>query len=492
MEFINSIHRIFDFDKDNPILFNSGLFMLFFTVFICIYAFIYKRKFLRTIYVILFSIFFYYKLSGWFLFILLLTTSIDFILAILIQRTSKKIHRKIFLIFSMAASLGLLVYFKYTNFFMEGLYSLWGKDFKPFNILLPIGISFYTFRTISYMIDVYKENLKAEKNFLHYVFYMTFFPMLISGPITRAKDFLPRLKKAVVVKHYDISKGLFLIIQGLVKKAIIADYLGQYNDLVFSMPESYSGFENLMAIYGFAIQLYFDFSGYTDMAMGIAKILGFPIDNNFNKPYHAYNITDFWRRWHITLSSWLRDYLFSPLSLKLRYWGNGGIITSLMITFLLCGLWHGASWTFIAWGGLQGLAMTWDVLIAKRRNRLKKKIRKPAYNFFSWLITFHLIIFMWVLFRAQDFQTAFTMYGRVFTDMDLSYIGPFINVRSLYVALLLLSFAIYAIPVKWFGKISQQFINTPYWVKIIIFLLVIQLIIQLQSANVQPFIYAQF
>lgn len=492
MEFTNSMHRIFDFDKDNPILFNSGLFMLFFTLFIFIYAFIYKKRFIRTVYVIFFSLFFFYKLSGWFLLALLFTTVTDYILAIFIERTDKKLHKNIYLALSLITSIGLLVYFKYTNFFMEGLFSLSGKEFKSLDIIMPIGISFYTFRTVSYIIDVYKGNIKAEKNPLHYTFYMTFFPMLIAGPITRAKDFLPRLKKAVVIKHFDISKGLFLIITGLLKKAVIADYLGQYNDLVFSMPESYSGFENLMAIYGFAIQLYFDFSGYTDIAMGIAKILGFPIDNNFNKPYHANNITDFWRRWHITLSTWLRDYLFSPLSLKFRHWGYGGIIASLMITFLLCGLWHGPSWTFVVWGGLQGLAMAWDVISAKKRKKYRKKVRKPLYNFVSWIITFHFIIFMWVLFRAQDFQTAFTMYGRVFTDMDWTYVSPFLNVRSLYVILLLISFALYAIPLKWFGKISQKFINTPFWVKILIFITVIQLIVQLQSADVQPFIYAQF
>lgn len=492
MEFVNSMHRLFDFDRENPVLFNSGLFMLFFTVFISVYAFIYKKRFIRIIYVILFSLFIYYKISGWFLLVLLLTATIDYILALLIQKADKKIHKQIFLALSLCASLGLLVYFKYTNFFVENLYSLSGDDFKPFNIIMPIGISFYTFRTISYMIDVYREEVKAEKKFFHYIFYMTYFPMLIAGPITRAKDFLPRLKKAVVIKHYDISKGLFLIIQGLLKKAVIADYLGQYNDLVFSMPESYSGFENLMAIYGFAVQLYFDFSGYTDIAMGLAKIMGFNIDQNFNKPYHALNVTDFWRRWHITLSSWLRDYLFSPLSLKFRNFGYAGIVASLMVTFLICGLWHGPSWTFVVWGGLQGLAMTWDVISSKKRNCLRKKIRKPVYNFFSWLITFHLIIFMWVFFRAQDFQTAFTMYSRVFTDMDWAYLGPFLNVRSLFVIMLLLSFAVYALPAKWFSKISQQFINTPFWVKITLFLLVIQLIIQLQSADVQPFIYAQF
>jgi len=426
------------------------------------------------------------------LFILLLTTSIDYILAISIEKSLKRIHKKIFLTISIGASLGLLIYFKYTNFIIEGLYSLFGNSFKPLGIIFPIGISFYTFRTISYIIDVYKENIKAEKNFLNYVFYMTFFPMLIAGPITRAKDFLPKLKKATLIKHYDINIGLFMILQGLIKKAVIADYLGQYNDLVFFMPESYSGFENLIAIYGYAIQLYFDFSGYTDMAMGIARILGFPIENNFNKPYHALNITDFWRRWHLTLSSWLRDYLFTPLSLKLRNWGKSGIIISLMVTFLICGLWHGASWTFVVWGGLQGIAMTWDALTSKRRKKLRKKIKKPVYDVVSWIITFHLIVFMWIFFRSQDFKTAFTMFSRVFTDMDWSYFGPFLNVRSLYVILLMMSFAIYAIPLKWFGKISQQFINTPFWIKIILFVLVIQAIIQLQSANMQPFIYAQF
>jgi alginate O-acetyltransferase complex protein AlgI len=484
---VNTINKLFSFDINSPISFTSGDFLLLFSVFIVVYAFLFKNRSVRTIYVIAFSLFFYYKLSGWFFLLLLLTTTIDFILAGLIHKTENKKKKLIFLIVSICASLGLLVYFKYTNFFLENFSSLTREKFTTLSIIVPLGISFYTFRTISYIIDVYREEIKPTKHYFDYVFYMTFFPLLIAGPITRAKQFLPHARK-----QEKVNKALFLIIQGLIKKAVIADYIGQYCNLVFDAPGTYSGFENLIAVYGFALQIYFDFSGYTDIAIGLAKLMGFDIGINFNKPYHSLNVTDFWRRWHISLSNWLRDYLFTPMILKFRNWGNAGIVLSLFLTFSICGLWHGANWTYILWGALFGAAMGFEILTAKFRKKIKKKTNKHIYNFISWFITFHFVSFLWIFFRSQDMQTAGTMINQIFTDFSLSYFTPFMNVRGLLIFIMLGGIILYAIPAKWFPDITRRFVSLPYWLKIIAFIVVVQLVIQFKTADMQPFLYALF
>lgn len=493
MNFINSIHKLFSFDISNTISFNSGLFLLFFTVFIIIYAAIYKNRTARTLFVIAFSLFFYYKLTGLYLLVLLFTLTCDYFLAILIHRSKNTNSKRLWLIISLCLSIGLLIYFKYTNFFIQSINTLAGKHFSTLSIIIPLGISFYTFRTVSYIIDVYREDAEPTVNFLDYAFYMTFFPLLIAGPITRAKLFLPEVaRKRFHINDYNVSKGMILIITGLIKKAIIADYIAQYCNLVFDAPGMYSGFENMIAIYGFALQIYFDFSGYTDMAMGISKLLGFDIGINFNKPYHALNVTDFWRRWHISLSSWLRDYLFTPMSIKFRNWGSAGTIISLLITFIICGFWHGANLTFIVWGGLFGLAMSFEILTGKIRKNIRGKMNKHLYIIISWLITFNFIAFLWIFFRAQSMQAAWLITRQIFALMDWAYLLPFIKVRSLLVIIISIGIIFYTLPLKWFQKLSQQFINFPFWVKAIIFIVVIQLVIQFQNADVQPFLYAQF
>ena len=493
MNFVNCIHKLFSFDISNTISFTGGMFLLFFTVFIIIYGAIYKNRTARTLIVIAFSLFFYYKLTGLYLLVLLFTLTCDYYLAILIYKSKNSISRRLWLIISLCLSLGLLIYFKYTNFFIHSINALSGKHFSTLSILIPLGISFYTFRTVSYIIDVYREEAEPTFHFLDYAFYMTFFPLLIAGPITRAKLFLPDVsKKRFRINEYNVSKAMILIITGLIKKAIIADYIAQYCNLVFDAPGMYSGFENMIALYGFALQIYFDFSGYTDMAMGISKLLGFEIGINFNKPYHALNVTDFWRRWHISLSSWLRDYLFTPMSIKFRNWGNWGIIVSLLITFIICGFWHGANLTFIVWGALFGLAMAFEILTGKIRKNIRGKMNKRLYNIISWFITFNFVTFLWIFFRAQNMQSAWLIIRQVYAQMDWAYLLPFIRVRSLLVIMMFVGVILYAIPLKWFQRLSQQFINVPFWVKAIIFIVVIQLVIQFQSADVQPFLYAQF
>ena len=492
MEFSNFIHNLFSFDFNNKMILTGGTFLLLFTVFLVIFAFLYQNRLIRTLYIILFSLFFYYKLNGLYFLVLFIPITVDYFAAIKIYESKLKKTKNLWFAISIISNIGLLFYFKYTNFFIESFCTLKGVDFTPLKIIIPLGISFYTFRTISYIIDVYRNEMEPTHDYTDYAFYMTFFPLLISGPITRAKFFLPQLHKRPIVTNKQVSKGLFLIIIGLVKKAVIADYLSQYNDLVFADPGNYTGFENLMAIYGYTAQIYFDFSGYTDIAIGIATIIGFNIGINFNKPYHALNITDFWRRWHISLSLWLRDYLFSPMSLNFRNIGKSGLIIAIVITFIICGIWHEGSLSFIIWGLLNGLILGYEILTAKIRKRIKNKTKPSVYNTLSWIITFHVIVALWIVFRAPTLNDAQLMVHQIFFNMNWAYAIPFFDVRFLFLMMLIIGFAFYAIPAKWFPEITQRFINTPFLIKAIVFIVAAQLIIQFQSADVQPFLYGKF
>ena len=275
---------------------------------------------------------------------------------------------------------------------------------------------------------------------------------------------------------------------GLVKKSILADYLSQYNDLVFGNPMAYSGAETLMAIYGYAIQIYCDFSGYTDMAIGMGKMMGFNLGINFNKPYQSTSLTDFWRRWHISLSSWLRDYLYIPLGGNRK--GKLRTYINLLVTMLLGGLWHGANWKFIFWGGMHGVGLIIDKLWRKiTKGRLEGKV---VTRVIGWFITLHFVVVLWIFFRADSFSTAWLMIERVFTSFDWAIIPVFYQTRSLFVWLMLAAVAIHAIPSSRFSEVEKAYIRTPFLVKAIAFILLIQCILQLGTSEVQPFIYFQF
>jgi len=455
-------------------------------------------------------------------------------------------------------SLGLLAYFKYTNFILFNWAEIAGGNFQPLDIFLPIGISFYTFQSISYVIDVYWKKLEPTKNILDYAFFLSFFPQLVAGPIVKAHDFLPQINKFKIVSKEEVYSGIWLIMIGLIKKAIIADYISQYNDLVFASPETYSGFENLMAIYGYTLQIYCDFSGYSDMAIGLSRILGYDLGINFNFPYKALNITDFWRRWHISLSTWLRTYIYIPLG------GNRGkkwkTYLNLMLTMLIGGLWHGANWKFVFWGAMHGIALA----VHKATKKILDKIPNNIFsNFFSWFLTFHFVIFLWIFFRTTDlkkeyvatevvngteqevvktetidaFNVAWLMVDRIFTNWDgledvekvavvenkidneninenidninnenfvlhesdtqnleqsKSIVVHFISVRYVWFILMVIGFLMHASPTKWTEKIMNAYIKSPYLLKVIIFIIVVQLAIQFKNSDVQPFIYFQF
>lgn len=485
---IEKIQETLQYSQEAPMLFNSGLFLTFFTVFITIYAFIYNHRTSRILYITAFSLFFYYKSSGFYVLNLVFSIIFNYYVARKIYTLPGKHRRKNWLIFSIIVNTGFLIYFKYTNFFLANLTTLFQGDFQKIDIFLPIGISFYTFQTISYIVDVHRGTIKPCRNVLDFAFYLSFFPQLVAGPIVRAKDFLPQIHQKITFNQKDMGDGFFMILKGLIKKAIIADYMAQYVDLVYLAPKGYSGFEHLMAMYAYTLQIYCDFSGYSDMAIGLALLLGFRLPENFRSPYNSLDITEFWRRWHISLSTWLRDYIYIPLGGNRR--GEENQFLYLMLTMLIGGLWHGADWKFVFWGGMHGLGLIVHKIFHQtvREMEWNKHLLKPL----GWILTFHFVAFLWIFFRADSFATAASSINKIIFTLDLSYALPFIQTRGLFLFLLLAGYFIHFVAAEDKKRMSEYFGTLPLLAKAFILILVIQVILQVQNENVQPFIYFQF
>jgi len=484
---IPGIKRLFSHTIGEPILFSSGLFWILFILFISIYAFIYSRKVQMMLYVTAFSLFFYYQTNGLVFVFLPATALLDFTLAKILHASTNKLHRKILLTYSIVMSVGILACFKYTNFFITTWNDIFSDNFQLYNLILPVGISFYTFQSISYITDVYKGKIKPANSFLQYLFYLSFFPLILAGPIMRAEKFFPQIQSNKRISSTMIYGGLWLVMIGIIKKAVFADYIAQYNNWIFEAPLHFSGFENLMGVLGYGAQIYCDFSGYSDMSIGIASIMGFDLGKNFNLPYQSSNITEFWRRWHISLSSWMRDYIYIPLggnrTTKFRTYLN------YMITMLIAGLWHGASWMFIIWGGLHGLGL---VIHKINKPWLDKIPNNFPARFLSWLITFSFVSFLWIFFRSVSMENSIELITRIGSDFSLSYALPFLKARTTWCIFIILIFAFHAVPGKYYDKFKYYFINSPWILKVILFLIVVQLVIQFQTGSVQPFIYFQF
>jgi alginate O-acetyltransferase complex protein AlgI len=476
------------YNPQEPLLFNSGLFLALFTVLIAIYAFIYNHQRARILFVTIFSFYFYYKSSGVYVLLLVFCTIFNYYWAIYIHETENHQRRKLLMILSTVLNVSFLIYFKYTNFLLANLYYLVSANFQKLDIFLPIGISFYTFQTISYVIDVYWRKIEPCRNVWDFAFYLSYFPQLVAGPIVRASDFLPQIHQTIVLRRQQIGEGIFLIIKGLIKKAIIADYISQYVDLVYKNPNNYSGFENLMAMYGYALQIYCDFSGYSDMAIGIALLMGFRLMENFRSPYNSLDITEFWRRWHISLSSWLRDYIYIPMGGNRQ--GEEKQWLFLFLTMLIGGLWHGADWKFVFWGAMHGVALFVHKIFSQTARDLQWN-----QNFLTpigWLITFHYVCFLWIFFRAQSFDLAWQSINQIVFHLDWAYFMPFIETRGLLFLIMIIGYFIHFVAESDKRQAQQYFGTLPVYAKALILVLVIQLILQLQSAEVQPFIYFQF
>jgi len=492
----NKLFDLFKYTPHDPLLFGSSLFLFLFAGLLFIYNYLAKNKKLKIFTLIFFSLFFYYKAAGYFFLLLVIMALLNFYSGKLIHEIKSDGKRKLLFVLSLIINLGLLVYFKYTNFFIQIINDLSRGNIRPLDIFLPIGISFYTFKALSYVIEIYMGMYEPVKSLRDFSLYMFFFPNILQGPIDRASNFLPQLDEEIIVTKADIGKALFLIISGLFKKVVIADYIGlNFVDRVYGSPLRFTGVENLLAVYGYSLQIYCDFSGYTDMALGIGLLLGFNLMENFNQPFKASSVADYWRRWHISLSTWLLDYLFKPLQMKFRNYRIYGTALAVFITFFVVGLWHGASWTFVVFGLLHSTYIVFSIFTQKARDLFFKKIRIKDTKFhriLKVLFTFHLLAFTGILFRAENLKKATDMISQIFSFFKEGVFLQFVKGYPEVVSLILLGYILHFLPRLWEPKIQEKIANLPVYGQAILLALVIWLVIQVKSAPLQPFLYFNY
>jgi alginate O-acetyltransferase complex protein AlgI len=443
------------------------------------------RPGIRKIIILSASCFFYAFWDWHFLGLLAAVTVVDFFISRYLAYSYDEKIRKILLAISIIFNLGLLGLFKYFNFFIDNLnflLSSLGLQLGTLNIILPVGISFYIFETLSYVIDVYRRTAQPAASLVDYAVFITFFPRLVAGPIMRASRFLPQLERGVQLNVGNFVAGAQLFAQGLIKKVIIADRLSVGVDIIYSNPAAFSCGSVWLAVFAYSIQIYFDFSGYSDMAIGIARIMGFDLDQNFNLPYVAQSISEFWRRWHISLSTWLRDYLYIPLGGNRK--GTLRTYVNLMLTMLLGGLWHGASWNFVIWGGLHGLYLAGE-RIAYRDDLPNENWNSP----FHWLragYVFVLVSLTWIFFRSPSLPIASEVFSKLFfiapSGIQWFYTPALLFVPSVIFGGLFLASRKYAIPLLTIDKpyAIPLLVAEYFWVYLFF------------PADVNPFIYFQF
>lgn len=440
------------------------------------------------LYVVAFNLYFAYRLNGSVMWLLPATACFNYALtqemALREGRT-----RKLLLATVVVADLAVLAYFKYATFILNDVIGLMLRtNFSLGSIVLPVGISFYTFQGISHAVDVYRRRFTMNTTLLEYFFYLTFFPLLLAGPITRAENLIPRLRRNRQASSRMVWSGLWLIMLGLVKKNMVSDYIGQFTTWVFDAPQTFSGFENMAALLGYPVQIYFDFSGYSDMSIGAAAILGFWLPDNFLFPYRALSLTDFWRRWHISLSTWFRDYLYIPLGGNRK--GTLRMYANNFITMLVAGLWHGASWMFVIWGALHGFGLCVHKFFSRQ---LRITIPSTLWgNTLSWLITYVYVCFAWSFFRSQSLTQLGTMYEKIIADFSWAYLSPFVYARPLWTVCLIGAMLTYLVPERTYTRLQLRFITLPWLAKFLLFIVCVQLAIEVAQEDVQPFIYGAF
>jgi alginate O-acetyltransferase complex protein AlgI len=395
-------------------VFTSFAFVKFFAV-VLAGLWIMPGRTMRQLLLLIASAFFYAYWSPAYLILLLTPSIIDYWCSIRIADTEDPGKRRHWLLVSLITNLGLLAYFKYTNFFIDNIAALAGRPIPHLDILLPVGISFYTFKTLSYTIDVYRREIPASRSLWQYAMFVTYFPELVAGPIVRASVFLPQMTRSLRPSWSRAFVGAQVALLGVTKKLLIADRLSVFVDSVFAQPENFSPFTVISAVVAYSLQIYCDFSGYSDIAIGISKIIGFDLPENFNMPYIAVSMVDFWRRWHMTLSTWLRDYLYIPLGGNRH--GRLKTYRNLMLTMLLGGLWHGASWNFVFWGFLHGSALAvnhwWTRDRAGAANRRRGTSTTWPVLLGKWLATYTFTCITWVFFRSRDFGTSLLMLRKM-------------------------------------------------------------------------------
>lgn len=486
--------RLLKYNPQEPLLFNSALFLFLYTGVMIVYGLLRKKGVARILFITAFSYYFYYKSSGLYFFILLFISVSDFTIGHLIQQAKTRLGKRWLVTLSLVIDLGILFYFKYTNFLFQTIADLFHKPFDPFDIILPVGISFFTFQSISYVIDIYRGRIEPLKNWFDYNFYLSFFPQLVAGPIVRARDFIPQIHRKPFVSKEMFGRAIFLIVSGLLKKAVISDYISvNFVDRIFDNPHLYSGVENLAGVYGYALQIYCDFSGYSDMAIGLALLMGFHFNINFDAPYKSATITEFWRRWHISLSSWLKDYLYISLGGNRK--GKVRTYLNLMITMTLGGLWHGASLRFVLWGILHGVSLAIHKVILTFFPWLTKKTgeeMKPWRRVLGILFTFHLVCAGWVFFRADSMDTALAVFRQIFTSFHPELFWGVVSGYSTVFVLMLVGYVAHFLPARADNAIRSGVTKAGVVGQAVLLVLAIWVVVQFKSSDVVPFIYFQF
>ena len=488
-------------------LFTTIDFIVFFIFVMSTIIIIKNRKF-QHLFLLIASYFFFYYSSNYLLLLLIFSTLLDFYVGKEIWKATNLQRKKILLIISLVGNLGLLGFFKYTDFVILQ-FNIFGNYFDlnsnlPFlNLVLPIGISFYTFQTISYTLDIYRGNLTPSKSLREFALYVTFFSQLVAGPIVRAKDFLPQLREKLanstefcsrrfIVENSNFKLGITFMTFGFLKKMFFADNIAPMVDIVFNNPMNLESFTIIIGTIGFAVQAYGDFSGYSDIAIGAALIFGIKIPKNFNKPYFATSPSDFWRRWHISLSSWVRDYLFLPIVLR-NVGSDFRLIFGVMITFLLLGLWHGAGWNFIIFGLIHAIYVVLDNIIRKKIPNLEKNrfFKTTQGRVLSILGTQYLVFFSWIAFRVKDMESMlYSMEKFVFWDFAVTGTIDFLSINKFPIFLIILFFGLNFISYKksnLHNKISN--LKLPYW---FLFLLSVFVLIVFFYDGSPDFMYFQF
>ena len=498
------------YDPSNPLFFTGAFFIFFFLLFFLVYIPIGRTTRSRSMIILVFSLWFYYKCSGVFVVVILAAGTMNYLIGRFMGTTQSSSRQRLLLFAGILGNLAMLVLFKYTPWYSKVAELFTVSRWNIGALVFPAGLSFYTFANLSYIIDVKKKALPPEPSFLKYLTYITFFPIVQMGPIERAKTFLPQLSQPFRLSKEDVGAGFFLILTGAFKKMVIGDYINLYLvSQVFSTPERYTGIENLAAILGYSLVIYCDFSGYTDMARGIARWMGFNIQVNFNFPYRSESIGEFWRRWHISLSNWLRDYLFLPIAFRLSrtlkqeyLFSRSFLRTDLVIfnmaalvTFMICGLWHGIGLNFLVWGTMHGVALavqrSWShatLEMKKGSGYLFKKINRIA----GILLTFSFVSIAWVFFRIRTPEESFAVFSQIARNFYARGFPAFIAAYYPVLLMMATGYTLHFIPGNINAKLNNWLLPLRWTWKALIAIAMITLIVYFKTLGSTMPIYIQF
>ena len=485
-------------------LFNTIEFAYFFAVVFLIYWGVARHIRFRNLLLLAASYFFYGFWDWRFLILIVLSSLVDFMVGLSMVRTDSQLKRRWLLATSLCTNLGILIYFKYAGFFVQSfvdVFRLFGSELNSVSleIILPVGISFYTFQTLSYTIDIYRGKIEPTTDALSFFAFVAFYPQLVAGPIERASRLLPQFKQTHRFQYQMVKSGLLLMAFGLFKKMVIADRAGMYVDQVYGQPALYDGTAYAIATVLFAFQIYCDFSGYSDIAIGTARTMGFRLIQNFDRPYIATSLTEFWHRWHISLSTWFRDYLYIPLGGSQK--GPYRMHFNIFLVFLISGLWHGAAWTFVIWGGLHGILLILEKVLSLGHPEQSDGLGKWVPHWAQLLFTFGIVNVAWVFFRAESLSQSILMIKGLFTNQD---VDSLVALRAFEIGMSVTAFCVLVLFIamlcgfEWLHSkrnMSAQLRNQPIYIRWLAYYVIVMVLIIFgvyDNEQAQSFIYFQF